>query len=306
MYRKSRQEEMSNLDEAQRTLRHRVLRPMVEIIVRRQFALSLAISSVLFLLSATSSSAQQINLSSAAAQMAVAIDNSKEKTVAVYDFVGPNAVLTPLGRQLADSFSDALAKSHPKFGVIGRKDVAESFPEARLAPATAADQGFMVWAALDMGWKAAITGSFTVKQNVVFLDVKASGTKMGDQIALVQTQIPLTDDLKQLIIPALPESDDSNLPTPGKAGYSTPQCIYCPNAVYNDVAQRAGVQGVVMLVVTVSLDGRASDIEVTKDLPGLTASAIQAVASWRFRPATDSSGDPAVVRAKVEVTFRPF
>ena len=59
-----------------------------------------------------------------------------------------------------------------------------------------------------------------------------------------------------------------------------------------------------MLSVVIGVDGRASNIVVLKALPyGLTAKAVEAVASWKFKPAQDPHGNPAAVRQAIEVTF---
>lgn len=280
---------------------------MKQIARRWHFGLIGAICGIVFLIAAIGLPAQQNDLSSAASQMAAAVNKSKQKTVAVFDFVGPNSVLTPLGRKLADEFNDALSKSHKKFKVEDRSAVVKSLPRGALAPATAANKGLQVGAALDMGWKTAVVGSFTVEHETIVLSAEAANAENGDRIALVQAQISLTDALKQLIPNLQPSMDvQSKPPMGGQAGYSMPRCIRCPQATYSKAAADDKTQGVVVLSTIVTLDGRAIDIAVVKDLPGLTTSAIRAVSGWEFQPATDSNGNPTPVRALVEVTFRLY
>lgn len=99
----------------------------------------------------------------------------------------------------------------------------------------------------------------------------------------------------------------SDLPVPGKNGYTFPTCAYCPQAQYNDIAVRNHRQGTVVRTVVVGADGKAHDIGVIKALPdGLTLTAIEAVETWRFNPARGSDGNPAAVRQKIEVTFHLY
>ena len=67
------------------------------------------------------------------------------------------------------------------------------------------------------------------------------------------------------------------------------------------------VQGVVELVAIVTADGRLTDIHVAKGLGfGLDEKAVEAVRTWRLRPAMGPDGKPATVREIVEVAFQLF
>lgn len=273
----------------------------------RGFLLSAVSGGILWMFATTGLSAQQVDLSTAAAQMATAINNSKEKTVAVFDFVGPGKSITPLGQKLAEDFSETLAKSHGKFKVIDRNAVLKSFPKASPAPATATDEGYMVLSALDMGWKTAVVGSIGIDNGTIVLDIQDARTESGDEVALVQARIPLSDELKQLIPPPLSSPiGRADLPVAGENAYSMPRCIHCPNAIYSDFAAKHKFQGVVVLSVVVPPGGRPTDITVVKALPGLTMSAIRAVSAWKLQPATDPNGNPAAVQTTIEVTFRLY
>ncbi|MFZ3214808.1 MAG: energy transducer TonB [Candidatus Acidiferrales bacterium] len=93
----------------------------------------------------------------------------------------------------------------------------------------------------------------------------------------------------------------------GTGGYGYPACIYCPQAQYSDEAVKAKYQGTVTLVAIITADGKATDIQVLKGLGlGLDEKAIEAVRTWRFRPAAGPSGRPAPVRQTIEVTFHLY
>jgi periplasmic protein TonB len=97
------------------------------------------------------------------------------------------------------------------------------------------------------------------------------------------------------------------VPTAGSGGYGLPTCLYCPKAEYSDEAMKVKVQGVVLLSVIVMPDGKITDIHVAKGLGlGLDEKAIEAVRSWRLKPALGPDGKPATVRQTIELTFQLF
>ncbi|MFZ0520398.1 MAG: energy transducer TonB [Candidatus Acidiferrales bacterium] len=96
-------------------------------------------------------------------------------------------------------------------------------------------------------------------------------------------------------------------PGAGTYGYGYPVCTYCPQAQYSVEAIKAKYQGTVLLVVTITADGKATDINVVKGLGlGLDEKAIEAVRAWRFRPAVGPDRRPAAVRQTIEVTFHLY
>lgn len=92
---------------------------------------------------------------------------------------------------------------------------------------------------------------------------------------------------------------------PGTAGVGYPECAYCPTPEFSEEARKAKHQGIVLLRVIITPDGRAINISVAKGLGlGLDEKAIEAVRTWRFRPATGPGGKPVAVETFVEVVFR--
>ena len=93
----------------------------------------------------------------------------------------------------------------------------------------------------------------------------------------------------------------------GVNGVGMPSCIYCPDPQYSDEARKAKYQGVVVLMVVITLDGRATNIQVVKSPGlGLDEKAIEAVRQWKFRPAVGPSGKIVPTQVPIEVTFRLF
>jgi protein TonB len=93
----------------------------------------------------------------------------------------------------------------------------------------------------------------------------------------------------------------------GVNGVGMPSCIYCPDPQYSDEARKAKYQGVVVLMVIITLDGRATNIQVVKSPGlGLDEKAIEAVRQWKFRPAVGPGGKSVPAQVPIEVTFRLF
>lgn len=96
-------------------------------------------------------------------------------------------------------------------------------------------------------------------------------------------------------------------PSAGTGGYGSPACLYCPQPQFSDEAVKAKYQGTVLLVAIITADGRATDIRVAKGLGlGLDEKAVEAVRTWRFRPALGPDGKPSSVRQTIEVTFHLY
>jgi len=100
------------------------------------------------------------------------------------------------------------------------------------------------------------------------------------------------------------ESAKENTPRAGVNGVGTPACIYCPPADYPEKAKLKRMQGTVVLDIEVTLQGKAKKIILVKGLgEELDKKAIEAVKSWKFRPAKNDTGKPVAVRMQVEITF---
>ena len=100
------------------------------------------------------------------------------------------------------------------------------------------------------------------------------------------------------------------------AGYAGQEQVYLPgNGVtapvvekrvkpeYTVAARAAGVEGVMTLEGVVRADGTVGEARVVKSLhPSLNTKALEALASWRFKPGT-KDGMPVAVRVEIEMAF---
>lgn len=91
----------------------------------------------------------------------------------------------------------------------------------------------------------------------------------------------------------------------GTGGVSYASCIYCPRPEYSEEGYKAKYQGVVLLRVLITAEGKATNISVVKGLGlGLDEKAIEAVRAWRFRASIGPNGRPVAAWNTVEISFR--
>lgn len=88
-------------------------------------------------------------------------------------------------------------------------------------------------------------------------------------------------------------------------GVRPPAATFTPDPEYTQAARKEKIQGTVVLALIVEDSGKPSTIVVTRSLGyGLDAKALDAVSSWRFKPAT-FQGKAIPVSINVEATFYP-
>jgi TonB family protein len=87
-------------------------------------------------------------------------------------------------------------------------------------------------------------------------------------------------------------------------GVTSPLLISKVEPQYSEVAKMAKVQGSVLVMMVVGVDGNARSIELIRGVGlGLDEKAVEALLQWKFRPAT-KDGQIVPVTANVEINFR--
>jgi TonB family protein len=87
------------------------------------------------------------------------------------------------------------------------------------------------------------------------------------------------------------------------SGVSAAELVYAPDPTYSDEAMKASLEGMVGLTIFVGAEGRVHIPLVFRSLgKGLDEKAIEAVKTWRFKPAM-KDGKPVPVQAIVKVNF---
>lgn len=88
-------------------------------------------------------------------------------------------------------------------------------------------------------------------------------------------------------------------------GVRAPVPIYSPQADFTDGARRAKYQGVCLLSLVVDAEGMPQNPRVVRPLGlGLDEKALEAVRTWRFKPATLNGLQPVKIMITVEFNFR--
>ena len=86
-------------------------------------------------------------------------------------------------------------------------------------------------------------------------------------------------------------------------GVTAPRQTYGPEPEYDAASRKAKTQGLVVLSMIVTKEGRPRDVKIVTSLSaGLDQQAIKAVSQWRFDPAT-KDGEPVAVKMTVEISF---
>jgi TonB family protein len=89
-------------------------------------------------------------------------------------------------------------------------------------------------------------------------------------------------------------------------GVSPPRLTYSPDPEFSDSARVAKFQGTMTLMLIVDQEGIPQKIRIQQPLGyGLDAKAVQAVQSWKFKPA-EKDGVPVDVEIAVEVDFHLY
>jgi TonB family protein len=251
--------------------------------------------------------AQLPALNPLAAPMAEVLVKAKQESVIVLDFSGPGENDTALGQALAEKFSSALSKSSDEFSVAARGEMNESLAKKALRPTGFNDIGLALLAASEFKIESVISGKITIVGDSLAIAVECYRVDSGKWINGFNTTSTITTEMRDLMnkVEQYPTAQpDPTIPVSGEGGYTYPACVQCPPAHYDGQEAPHHYVGTVILSVVVRADGSADDIVVLKAVPyGLTAKAIEAVKSWKFKPARDPHGSPAAVCQQILVTF---
>jgi TonB family protein len=128
-----------------------------------------------------------------------------------------------------------------------------------------------------------------------------------EPITFADVEVDETEDLLDIDgMVGIPEGP----PSDGRAGamalsgnIAPPVKVFSPQPLYTEDARRAGIQGVVILEAVVDAEGTVRNVKILKGLPmGLDQSAVDAVMTWKYRPAT-LNGEPVPVYFTFTISF---
>jgi TonB family protein len=120
----------------------------------------------------------------------------------------------------------------------------------------------------------------------------------------MSVRFPLADEMKTALSNSLSVDHMKDCLDPKSPKELLPKCIYCPRPEYSSAAIAQKIEGRITLIVKVTENGIARDIEFVKGLQyGLTQRAIEAIQKWKFEPSQDPDGRPREVGEVIEITF---
>ena len=271
----------------------------------RHSCIILLVSAIL--ISARGASAQLPDMQPLADQMAEAISSSKQQSVIVVDFFGPDENFTQLGRTLADSFNDELKKSSTRFAIEERGQMNGWLEKNSLPSDSFRSVDLALWVAGQLKIKSAVTGNISVSGNQVVVEVSLFRADTRQWVKSFETSTvgsAETQTLMKTLIENTASRFDPSGPIAGHDGYTHPECSYCPGVRYTPAASRYRIQGSVVLIAVVGADGSAQKLVVEKALSdGLTENALETVRQWKFKPALGPDGNPATVQETILLSY---
>jgi TonB family protein len=245
---------------------------------------------------------QQQEMEKIATKLVEAISKAHGKKVLVLEFTDPDGTHPEIAEVLEQELFVALTNSARGFQLADR-----SLSHALIGPNIVLSLPSDMKAVAKSVKKKTGADSFIVADlwpisGAVQLEIRCLEAPKGKQIAKLLEKIPLTPAQQALFATWL---NKVSAPPAGTAGYGIPRCEQCPQPTYTGEAIQAKVSGVVVLRITVTEEGRVTNIRVLKTPGfGLEESAVEQVRKWKLKPATGPDGKPLAVTAVVEVTFR--
>jgi len=240
-------------------------------------------------------------------QMARAILNSKKTSVVVLDFFGPGENFTQLGKSLADNFNEDLKKSSPQFATLERSQLRVWLENKGWPSDSFSSTDLALWVAGQLKADAVVGGNISVLGSQVVVEVSLYRVDTRQWVKSFDNSTLGSDETRTLINSLIEETRpglDPSIPLAGRRGYTYPSCSYCPEVQYGDEARQFRVQGSVVLISLVGIDGSIEKLLVSRALPdGLTESALETVRQWKFIPARGPDSKPAAVQYTIRISF---
>ncbi len=191
------------------------------------------------------------------------------------------------------------------FVVLDRDRLSEALKQAHLVPKDLTNMDSLQRVGNSLLVDAIVTGTLETNPNQCVLNITVHNAKYGTSLVSSEKSLPMSS-FPDHLPPALSNQPGGEIPMAGKLGISTPTCDYCPYPAYTNEARKNKIQGVVVLLVTVTLEGRVGNIRLVKSPDqSLSEKAIEAVKEWRFKPAT-KDGVPLTVMVPIEVGFHLY
>jgi TonB family protein len=240
-----------------------------------------------------------------AALVAAQVSKTGTKTVAVAPFTMEGPHFLELRKLLREQFELSFAESRANLKMLQEADLRPFLKELHLQTLDLRSQDAYLLVALKAGADAVVLGQVEEKGKSLKLsiDVEYSGPGrrrlVGPSARFDKpASTPTSDD-------APVQDPETGVYLPGTGGVGYPECQACPLPTYTDQARHDKWQGVVLIQLTITSDGKTTDIAIVRSAGhGLDEKALEAVSKWRFKSAKGLDGKPVPVRTTAEINFR--
>ncbi len=129
------------------------------------------------------------------------------------------------------------------------------------------------------------------------IPVESEDDDLLDDVTIEETEVKF-EPMDELPPPPPPEEDEV---FEFFAVSEKPSIIHKEKPVYPDLARKAGIEGTVVVTVTIGKDGKVENAKIFKSLPMLDESALVAARKCTFKPAKQRD---KFVKVKMNIPFR--
>lgn len=248
--------------------------------------------------------AQEPKLDDLAKQLGKEISKAKFKSVVVIDFTSLEGNASPAGKLFADRLLEYWLSHHENFSIVERSKLDALLSGQKLARKDLDNSDTLQKLGESLGFDAIVIGTVTPTSEGCSLNVvvrRAQDSKLQSTASKSFSNV----ELPRYARGEPPDEPASHPLRAGVNGVGHPTCVYCPNPDYTDGLRRQKIQGSAFLSVVVTQDGRVASAKVLKasnDEFGRLA--LEAVRTWKLKPAMGPDGRPVAVIVPVEVVFR--
>lgn len=227
-------------------------------------------------------------------------------SVVVADFLNADGSTLRQGFYLAEELSQRLDHhSKKQFVVLDRHRLCSALSDAHLSTKDLTSVDSLQRVRDSLQTDGVVTGTVEVLPSQYSLNVSLRTLKDGSVVGSDSQLVKRPGYADTLLLYS--SGSNETIRKPGVDGVSIPTCEACSLPTYTDKARAAKIQANVQLLVVINQEGRATRIEVTRSSDdGLARKAIEAVRSWKFKPARDKEGHTVAVVVPIEVNFRLY
>ncbi len=238
---------------------------------------------------------------------------TRKRKILVLDFRGPDKLSLPFSVWLADQFSVALEGAGQPLEIIPRSQLAAAIVGRGLAAKDTFDDKTAEGLAKSLGAEAIVSGSFValgdgLSVGVIYRTNSRDSWASAPQTQDVHGKIQLIPEIAvQLGVPLAALRPKDGVFNAGEARIGYPSCVRCPAPHFPPAASQRRINGQVVLEATVTADGHAIKVKVKQSFDSsLDKEAVDAVRTWKLKPATDTDGNAVPVRQTIEITFHLY